>query len=165
MNMSDTCLQDWQNFKKSQFKVSNIFILLRPQWMIIKNEVVDDEASPLVTEATGGKDSTHAQLWDTISKTEPRIVVYKLHYQVKRNEETLVPKTKILVIRWVPPGLSGMKGVKLQMLATSATAAVKASFNLETVVQATAEDEFELTAFVDKAKKFERDEVVAGSWA
>ncbi len=133
--------------------------------MSIKNEVVDDEASPLVTDATGAKDSTHAQLWESISKTEPRIVVYDLHYQVRMNDGTVVPKTKILIVRWVPPGLSGMKGVKLQMLATSITAAVKQNFNLETVVQATSADEFELDAFLDKAKKFERDEIVEGSWA
>lgn len=63
-------------------------------------------------------------------KDEPRVVIFNLKFSIQTSDGTIQPKNKVLVISWVPNGLSGMKGLKLKMLATSAVNSVKDSFQI-----------------------------------
>eukprot|EP01126_Amoeba_proteus_P001167 TRINITY_DN10332_c0_g1_i4.p1 TRINITY_DN10332_c0_g1~~TRINITY_DN10332_c0_g1_i4.p1 ORF type:complete len:156 (-),score=21.39 TRINITY_DN10332_c0_g1_i4:59-526(-) len=155
MNLGRELLDEWEKLKRGQLK-----------WLSIKSRTAGDESSPLIPDQTGPRNSTHADLWASIPKNEPRVILYDLQFSIKTSDGTVQTKNKILLISWVPHTIvGGMKGIKLKMVATSATLAVKDTFQIGHLVQATSEDEFSLESFLDKAKRFERDPFVSGSFS
>eukprot|EP01125_Pyxidicula_operculata_P022049 TRINITY_DN8847_c0_g1_i1.p1 TRINITY_DN8847_c0_g1~~TRINITY_DN8847_c0_g1_i1.p1 ORF type:complete len:151 (+),score=29.73 TRINITY_DN8847_c0_g1_i1:52-504(+) len=131
----------------------------KSKFMVLRIDNAEIDTSPVVLDYSSGKDETHQDMLTHLPSTDPRIVVYNIHYTL----QTGVAKSKLVIMSWMPDALSGKRGLTIKMVYLNGFNKTKAELEIAHIVQACSIDEAALTPILEKATRYERDPIVSDS--